>query len=382
MRRRGLALTGLSMVASGLVWAAVAWAETTVRVDGPKDDDVTLEKDEAKFLGRYIINGERQNVNGYSLERVLGKAGIGRADWTRVFVNGIEVARGEEFSGDRVPAFAFRKKTEDVFFIRPKQGDAPAVTKGANSFDLNYRIPIEIESSPDLDEAEAGDSVKFEASVSGPESAYTFDWDANGQTGTGRTFEYTLPSSGGDVTVNVEGTRNGNVQAEQTLSTSVKKPPPANTGGSGFGGGTSFGGDFGGDYGGGYSAPDYSPNFPSTGGSSSDFPADKPKTPDPDEAPPVEETGTSVNGELLSATTPLAPTSGDAAGGGKAPEPEPQEAAEEAKKVSAPGALIAAGVVVGLLGLGAGREMEKVRPRRFLRRPDLSGLRRLSPPWK
>ena len=104
------------------------------------------------------------------------------------------------------------------------------------------------------------------------------------------------------------------------------------------------------------------------------------KTPDA-ETTPLEDAGVSVSGELLSATTPLPPSSGEA---GETPEesaPDPEAAVEEAEEISAPGALIAAGVVVGLLGLGAGREMETVRPRR-IRRPDLSGLRRLLPPWK
>jgi hypothetical protein len=370
------------MIATGAIWAAVAWASTTVRVDGPKDASVTLEKEEARFLGRYVINGERQNVNGYSLQRVLDEAKVERGEWTRVFVEGLEISRDDEFNGDRVPAFAFRKNTDDVFFIKPAQGDEPAQTKAFNSFDLNYRIPVEIESDPDLDDAKAGDTVTFTASVPGPESSYTFEWDANGETGTGRKFKYTLPSSGGEVTVNVEGINNGDVQAEETISTKVAEPPSETGGtgttGTGFGTGPSFGTDS-------YTPPsgDFDTNFPDVGDSSSDFP-DAPKAPKTD-ITPTEETGTPVTGELLSATGALPPSSGDAAeplpvAGEDAPA-DPTEVSEEAKEVSAPGALIASGIIVGLLGLGAGREMENVRPRR-LRRPDLSGLRRLSPPWK
>ena len=129
----------------------------------------------------------------------------------------------------------------------------------------------------------------------------------------------------------------------------------------------------------GSTSPGYDYDFPDSGGSTSDIP-DTPKTPDPDETPPVEDFGTSVEGELLSATAPLPPSSGDAPPADEAA-PDPEEAIEEAEEISGPGALIAAGVVVGLLGLGAGREMETVRPRR-LRRPNMSGLRRLLPPWK
>ena len=148
---------------------------------------------------------------------------------------------------------------------------------------------------------------------------------------------------------------------------------PLNSGSSGFGGtgGITYPGS---------TSPGYDYDFPDSGGSPSQDIPDTPKTPDPDETPPLEDFGTSVEGELLSTTAPLPPSSGDALPADETP-PDPEEAIEEAEEINAPGALIAAGVVVGLLGLGAGREMETVRPRR-LRRPDLSGLRRLLPPWK
>ena len=162
------------------------------------------------------------------------------------------------------------------------------------------------------------------------------------------------------------------VGTSTTAPVDIQAPPPSNSGSSGFGGtgGTSYPGS---------TSPGYDYDFPDSGGSTSDIP-DTPKTPDPDETPPLEDFGTSVEGELLSATAPLPPSSGDALPADETP-PDPEEAIEEAEEISAPGALIAAGVVVGLLGLGAGREMETVRPRR-LRRPNLSGLRRLLPPWK
>ncbi len=160
------------------------------------------------------------------------------------------------------------------------------------------------------------------------------------------------------------------VGTSTTAAVDIEAPPPENTGG----GYTSPGG-----YSSGYTPPsDYDYNFPDSGGATRT--PRTPKTPDPDETPPVEDLGTSVEGELLSATAPLPPSSGDAPPADEAA-PDPEEAIEEAEEISGPGALIAAGVVVGLLGLGAGREMETVRPRR-LRRPNVSGLRRLLPPWK
>lgn len=384
MRRRGLALTGLAMIAAGGIWAAVALASSTVQVDGLKGTD-SVEIKEAKADvedERYNLPEGRKPVTGYSLEKVLNQVDIGDAAWTRVFVptprGTIEVRRDEVFSGERLPVFALPKNGDDVFFIRPKKGSRPAVIGRANNLRMNYRVPVEIE--PELDDPETGETVKFRADAPGPNDQYDFEWEtSSGSTGTGPTFEFTFPSSPGRVQINVEAEKGGQIVAEQTIGTPVKAPPEENTGGSGFGGSSgSFGSGFGSDF----STPNYSPNFPNPGDSSPNFPDDTSKTPDPDEAPPIEETGTSVTGELLSATAPLPPSSGDARGAEAKPEPEPKEAAEEAKEVSAPGALIAAGVIVGLLGLGAGREMENVRPRRFLRRPDLSGLRRLSPPWK
>lgn len=384
MRRRGVALTGLAMIAAGAIWAAVAWASTFVEVDGAKGEvDVEVKRSNADVQGEiYNLPNGRKRLTGYSLQKVLSQAGVGDEGWTRIFIGGVEVRADEVFSGDRVPVFALTDNDQNVEFWRPKKGSKSAVRVQGNNLDMNYRVPIEI--TPPLDKPETGETIKFRANAPGPESQYEFEWNASsGDTGTGPTFEYTFPSSPGRVQINVEGTNNGNVEAEQTIGTPVKAPPEENTGngGSSFGG-SSFGGG-GTSYGGGYTPPssDYEYDFPDSGGSGSNFP-DAPKTPDPDETPPLEDFGTDVEGELLSATAPLPPSSGDA--GAIPPEdtpPDPEAAIEEAEEISAPGALIAAGVVVGLLGLGAGREMENVRPRR-LRRPDLSRLRRLSPPWK
>ncbi len=215
----------------------------------------------------------------------------------------------------------------------------------------------------------------------GPQNAYEFTWTpSSGSGGTGPKFKYTYPETSGEITINVTAKRGSDKQrvGAATTATNIKAPPQENNGSPSYGGG--YGTDYGSGYGG-YSSPDYGSSFPDSGGTGSDY-SDDTKTPDPDEAPPLEETGTSVSGELLSATAPLPPSSGDAAGAEAEPDVAAEEAARRSEEVSAPGALIAAGVIVGLLGLGAGREMENVRPRRRLRRPNLSGLRRLSPPWK
>ncbi len=241
------------------------------------------------------------------------------------------------------------------------------------SLDLFYKVPLVIEASDNS--PEAGQKVTYTASVpkGGPQGAYEFTWTpSTGTGGTGPEFKYRYPETSGEVTINVSakrGSDNMTVGSSTTTAVEIKAPPqdpsPGYTPPSG-------------SYNPGYTPPsDYDYNFPDSG-SNTEIP-ETPKT-DPDETPELEVPGTSVEGELLSAVAPLPPSSGDALPADETA-PDPEEAIEEAEEISAPGALIGAGVVVGLLGLGAGREMENVRPRR-LRRPDLSRLRRLSPPWK
>ncbi|MDX6587179.1 MAG: hypothetical protein QOI31_1652 [Solirubrobacterales bacterium] len=366
------------MIAAGCIWAAVAWASTTVQVDGLKgttSKDLTYENSDIKGIRYTMPDGAKQNVTGWSLQKVLDSVKIREDAWTRIFIGGIEIRRDEYelFSSKREPVFAFDNSQQNVYFIRPKKGDSPAETDRSNNLRMNYRVPIDV--SPPVDKPETGETIKFRADAPGPDSQYQFEWNASsGETGTGSTFEYTFPYSPGRVQINVEGTKSGQVQAEQTIGTPVKAPPPENNPTPDYTPPSS-------SYTPGYTPPsDYDYNFPD--GSVSEIPETKtPKTPDPDETPPLEIPGTSVEGELLSATAPLPPSSGDALPPDEQLPPDPEQAIEEAEEISGPGALIAGGIVVGLLGLGAGREMETVRPRR-LWRPDLSGLRRLLPPWK
>jgi hypothetical protein len=368
------------MVAAGLIWAAVAWASTNVTLRGFSEGQYDVSTIPNNVNQNYQIGGEWERIDGVSLQRVLTKLDVDPDEWTRIFVAGIEIRSDEVFSGDRVPVFDFTGPNDaDMRFIRPKKGDDPAqIERSDNSgLTLNYRAAIDID--PDeIKDPETGDEVTFTANIpnGGPSSNYTFNWTAPGKTATGPKFEYTLPSTAGRVQINVEATRSGNIVAEQTIGTPVKAPPPENNGGSG-----GFGGTGGFNYNYTSPSPDFDYNFPDSGGSTSPRFPETPKTPDPDESPPLAEFGTSVEGELLSAIAPLPPSSGDALPPDEEPPPDPEAAIEEAEEINAPGALIAAGVVVGLLGLGAGREMETVRPRRP-RRPNLSGLRRLSPPWK
>ena len=121
-----------------------------------------------------------------------------------------------------------------------------------------------------------------------------------------------------------------------------------------------------------YTSPTYDP--PSTTPST---PSTSPEaTPDEtDPAPPADQ-ASEVAGDLLADTTPIPSAESDGSAAGLTDTPE--EAADESE-LAISGAAVAAGVAAVLLGLGAGWEFERIRPRRRLGRPDLSRLRRLLP---
>ena len=121
-----------------------------------------------------------------------------------------------------------------------------------------------------------------------------------------------------------------------------------------------------------YTSPTYDPpsTTPSTPSTSPEATPD-----DPDPAPPADQ-ASEVAGDLLADTTPIPPAGSTGADAGLPDTPE--EAADESE-LAISGAVVAAGVAAVLLGLGAGWEFERIRPRRWLSRPDLSRLRRLLP---
>jgi hypothetical protein len=376
------------MIATGAIWAAVAWASTTLEVKTSrgttKTIDITDLRQDVKDTS-YRRGDGYVTIDGWSAKQVMQRLGYSEGEWTSLTVEELTVTNGE--FRDKKPAvfFVSENDEEELNFLRPKSAEGPAEVvdaDGASNLNITYRVPLIIDpADPDPD---AGETVTFTASVpqGGAQNAYTFRWNAGSAgSGEGRRFRVTYPESDGKVDVTVRAFRGDTEVGASTVSSDIEysEPEPGTgTTGTGFGTGPSFGTDS-------YTPPssDFDTNFPDVGDSSSDFP-DAPKAPKTD-ITPTEEAGTPVTGELLSATGALPPSSGDAAeplpAAGEDAPADPTEVSEEAKEVSAPGALIASGIIVGLLGLGAGREMENVRPRR-LRRPDLSGLRRLSPPWK
>ena len=392
VRRWGLQVTGLAMIAAGAIWAAVALAggaeiEITKPSGASKSFTIT-EADYDKRNVKYQEGDEYTPRSGVSLGALLRRVGVGDRAWTSIKVEGLTVQNGS-FRPKKPPIFFVRD--DELVFYRPEAADDAYETRVSSSLDMDYRVPLVVDESDES--PKAGQTVTYEASIAGggPQSAYDFTWTpSTGTGGSGATFEYTYPESGGEVTINVVAKRSSDNETvgTATLGETVKAPPPSDTGdtgGSGFGS-SGFGSGFGsGGFGTtpDFSSPDFSdPNFPDVSPTSPRTPT--PEEPKPDDTPVPEVTGTSITGELLSDVGPLPPSSG-APEGSSSTKPEPDEeaeTAEEAKDVSAPGALIAGGIIVGLLGLGAGREFEGSGRGLRLKRPDLNALRRLSPPWK
>ncbi len=362
------------MIVAGGIWAAVAWADVAeFKIQKPSGQYVTVQVDEDDQSTYKAYRYDGVTKSGRSLSSVLAAIGFKDKAWTSVTVEGLTVRNGE--FPNKKPAIFIVRGDDDLTFYRPKTENGPAETRNGIGV-MTFRVPIDIEASDNS--PKAGQTVTYSASVRGGGTGnYEFTWTpSSGTGGTGTTFKYTYPETTQEVTINVTAKRGSDSQTIGTSATSTVKieAPPPDTSGTGD---SSYNPP---DYSSGYTPPstDYSPNFPDTGDNTV---PETPATPDPDEAPPIEDTGVSVAGELLSATAPLPPSSGDALPPGETAPPDPEAAIEEAEEISAPGALIAGGIVVGLIGLGAGREIENVRPRRW-RRPDLSRLRRLSPPWK
>ena len=318
------------MIAAGLVWAAIAWAETAdfkIQKPSGKYETVTVDDEDGSTYKTYRYEGLTKE--GRSLASVLKEVGIGDQAWTSITIDGLTVRKGE-FPNKKPPLFIVRGD-DDLTFYRPKTENGPDESRPGIAV-MTMRVPIDIDASDNS--PEAGQTVTYTASVrGGGEGNYEFTWTpSSGTGGTGPTFKYTYPETTGEVTINVSakrGSDNMTVGTSTTAAVDIKAPPPENSGSSGY--------PPSGSYSPGYTSPssgfDY--NFPDSGGSTSEIP-DTPKTPDPDETPPLEELGTSVEGELLSATAPLPPSSGDALPADEAA-PDPEEAIEEAEEISGPG---------------------------------------------
>jgi len=359
---------------------ALAPAATTIRVTPPGGEvrRVNIANPPHDVADQeYMVDGEPREVTGVSLSRLLRRAGVPPAGWLRVRVGSV-VLTDDQYQ-------AFPDETPPAFFVEggnaklivPDQGDATGqIVPAPRVAARGYSVRI----TPEDDEIDAGKSITFRAEVNGrPGGGLKFIWDRDGQDArSGRSVTYRFPERG-RFAVRVTVSKGSATLAFATTTVNVDRKPDDDDGSGGASTGTG---------GAGYSDPsassDSTGTTPSYTSPTYDPPSTTPSTPStspeatPDEtdpAPPADQ-ATEVAGDLLAATTPIPSTESDGAAAGLPDVPE--ESADD-QELAISGAAVAAGVAAVLLGLGAGWEFERIRPRRWLRRPDLSRLRSLLP---
>ena len=377
-RTRRIAAAVLLLGLGALV--ALAPAATTIRVTQPGGEvrRVNIANPPHDVEDQeYVVGGMSRNVTGVSLSRLLRRAGVPPAGWLRVRVGSV-VLTDDEYQ-------AFPDETPPAFFVEggnaklivPDQGDptgqiVPARRVAASGYSVRI--------TPEDEEIVAGESITFRAEVGGrPGGRLNFTWGGDGlDTNTGRSVTYRFPNKGRK-TVHVTVSKGGATLAIDATAVFVDRKPDDDdgTGGSSTGSGgvgysdSSTSSDSTG------TTPSYtSPTYDSpsaTPGTPSTSPEATPDEPDP--APPADQ-ASEVAGDLLADTTPI-PSAGSTGPDAGLPD-VPEESADD-QELAISGAAVAAGVAAVLLGLGAGWEFERIRPRRWLRRPDLSRLRNLLP---
>ncbi len=387
MKRRVIQLIGPVLIVVGVIWAAIAVASTTVQITKPSGKSETVTINSNKYeTHRYAEGGGYRNRTGEPLSQVLKEIGVTDDDWFSITINGLTVGNGA-FKPNKRPPIFFVKGQDEIVFYKPKDAEGPYETrsaKGGSNLLMSFQALLEVEASDDT--PKAGQTVTYETTVrdGGPQNGYEFSWSATGgspTSGSGSTFKYTYPESGGSVDITVTAKRASDGETVGTGGiTSDKLDPKPQESASGTGGTST--GTYGSGLGtGGYTYPDTT--YPSTEPNFPDIPSDTPDVKTPEV--PETATGQSVKGELLSLDTPVPSTPGQPAPEASPATPEPDMAAADDKpaEITGPGAVIGAGVIFTLLGLGAGREFETFSPKQMMRRPDFNRLRRIAfPRWK
>jgi hypothetical protein len=366
-------------------WVALAPAATTIRVTQPDGDvkrvDIADVDPDVGPNQEYVVEGESREVTGVSLEALLRRAGVPPRLWQSVQVGSVFMTDDEyDRFGEETPP-AFFDDQGDAAFIVPDRGSRLGViVPGAPSVTASrYSVRI----TPEAKQIDAGDSVTFRAEVTGgPVTGLNFRWSGSGlDTRSGRAVTYRFPDKGRK-TVQVVVARGGSTLATASTGVFVDRKPAddGGTGGDDGGSGTGTGGL-------GYTdpttpsattTPTYTPpTYDPPTATPSTTPSTPEATPDEPDSAPSEDPTTEVAGDLLSDTAPIAPEESAGEAGGVADAPE--ETLDDDPELAISGAAVAAGLAAVLLGLGAGWEFERIHPRRLLRRPDLSRLRRLLP---
>lgn len=394
-RRLGTRLAAATGFALLLI-AAVAYAATTVQITKPNGKTTPVD----------IADQDKQDyevedvgtVQGVSLVDVLKSKNVARKDWTSVTVavgdeSPLTVAKSDydEYPGDQVPVFY--DENGQVTFAVPEtdDDDADRLTSTlvddmeARAFGL-----AEIKVSPASAKIDPGEKVSFtsklKGDIAGDPDDVKYSWSAQGgSTGKGPDARLSFPEKTGRYSVSVTGTNDGQVVAAGAATVTVGDPDePPEEGDGGGGTGAPAGGGFGG--GGGIPGSSFPP---SSFGPGSTLPDDFGGQGIPDNAFPGGELpddfgrgdelpaapGVQINGELMSAAAAVAPET-------------PQEASPSASEgvvveenhFTLPGAVLAAGIVIGLMGLGASREYGGFgRLRDLAAKLPLGRLRRLLP---
>jgi hypothetical protein len=361
---------------------ALAPAATTIRVTQPDGDvrriDIANVPPDVGPNQEYVVRGESREVTGVSLAELLSRAGVPPRAWSSVQVGSVFLTDDQymRFPDETPPAF-FDDQGDATLIVPDRGGRTGVIVPGAPSVAASrYSVSI----TPQDEEIDAGDSITFRAEVSGgPGGGLNFRWDGDGlDARSGRSVTYRFPDKGRKA-VHVTVSKGGATLATATTTVFVDRKPDDDdgTGGSSTGSG-----------GVGYSDPsassDSSTTSPSYTSPTYDSPSATPSTPstspeatpdDTDPAPPADQ-ASEVAGDLLADTTPI-PSAGSTGADAGLPD-VPEESADD-QELAISGAAVAAGVAAVLLGLGAGWEFERIRPRRWLRRPDLSRLRNLLP---
>jgi hypothetical protein len=386
-------ILGFAAVLGLGVWVAVAIAATRVTVyspDGDRKQVNVADADEDVTDETYMVKSREVQVTGPSLRSLLRRAGVGYGSWRSVEIGSATMTQREyeKYGSQTPPAF---NVDDGGTFVIPNRGNQPGREIGGRLTVEAFAVERGVVVNPGSPTVKAGASVTFTPEPFGDISGtLRYVWTLEGQDRkTSRQATYRFPKRGTyDVDVTVTG-QDSRATGGAVVTVDPKKSDETGDDDedegdddSATGGPTDSGG-----VGSPYTPPATDSDYPTP---DSDFPT-TPDTPAPTAptAPDLEPgapgfSGVSVAGDLMSATAP-APGAGDDEEPFELPAVGAGTPQFEDPEFTVSGAALLVGSVLGLVGIGAGREFERLDPRRWLKRrrwmkrPKLSALRRLLP---